>query len=280
MQHPSTRKRTIELFDWTEEEHPIAVQLYGAVPQEMADAARIVEAAGATIVDINVGCWVPKIARKSGAGAALLKDVDSAAAVIQAVVQAVPIPVTVKIRNGWTSDNPTAIPIAQIAESAGVAAITVHARFADQGFQGEADWSYIRKIKEAVQSIPVIGNGDVSSSADVRRMMTETGCDGVMIGRAALGHPWLFRHIAHELRTGQVLPAPDVRERADIVLRHIAMMKQSARPPHKILLELRGQLLMYFQGLPQTDPIRKAIVRVTSFEDIEHVIALWLARTD
>jgi tRNA-dihydrouridine synthase B len=186
----------------------------------------------------------------------------------------------VKIRNGWTSDNPTAIAIAQIAESAGVAAITVHARFADQGFQGEADWSYIRKIKEAVQSIPVIGNGDVSSSADVRRMMTETGCDGVMIGRAALGHPWLFRHIAHELRTGQVLPAPDVRERADIVLRHIAMMKQSARPPHKILLELRGQLLMYFQGLPQTDPIRKAIVRVASFEDIERVIALWLARAD
>jgi tRNA-dihydrouridine synthase B len=280
MHYPSSRERTFELFDWTPEEYPVAVQLFGADPQEMADAARIVQAAGATIVDINLGCWVPKIAKKSSAGAALLKDVDSAAAVVEAVVRAVQVPVTVKIRSGWKSGSPTAIPFAQVAESAGVAAITVHARFADQGFQGKADWSYIRKIKEVVQEIPVIGNGDLSSAADVCRMMTETGCDGVMIGRAALGRPWLFRQIAHELRTGQALPAPDLRERAEIVLRHASLTMQSShQPPHKTLRELRGQLLTYFQDLPQAASIREAIVRVESVEDIERALARWLANT-
>ncbi len=281
MQHRSSRERTFELFDWTPEEHPIAVQLFGADPLEMADAARIVEAAGATIVDINVGCWVPKIAKKSGAGAALLKDVDSAAAVVEAVVRAVQVPVTVKIRSGWTSGNPIVIPFARVAESVGVAAITVHARFADQGLQGKADWSYIRKVKETVQKIPVIGNGDVSSTADVRRMMMETGCDGVMIGRAALGRPWLFQQIVHELRTGQVLPTPDLRERAEIILRHTALAMQNTRqPPHKTLLELRGQLLMYFQDLPHTTPIRNAIVQVESVEDIECALAPWLTSAE
>ncbi len=273
MQYPSSRERTFELFDWTPDEYPIAVQLFGADPQEMADAARIVEAAGATIVDINVGCWVPKIARKNSAGAALLKDVDRAAAVIEAVVQAVQIPVTVKIRSGWTSSSPAAIPLAQVAEAVGAAAITVHARFADQGFRGEADWSYIRQVKESVQRIPIIGNGDVSSAADVRRMMAETGCDGVMIGRAALGRPWVFRQIAHELRTGQALPDPDLRERAAIVLRHATLTLQSThQPPHITLLELRGQLLTYFHDLPPTAPIREAIARLESVEDIEHAL--------
>ncbi|HEX3051325.1 MAG TPA: tRNA dihydrouridine synthase DusB [Aggregatilineaceae bacterium] len=281
MQHPSSRERTFELFDWTPVEYPIAVQLFGADPQEMADAARIVEAAGATIVDINVGCWVPKIARKSSAGAALLKDVNRASAVIEAVVSAVHIPVTVKIRSGWESGNPSAIPLAEVAEAVGVAAITVHARFADQGFQGEADWSYIRRVKEVVQRIPIIGNGDVSSAADVRRMMTETECDGVMIGRAALGRPWLFRQIAHELRTGQVLPDPTLRDRAETVLRHTALTMQSThQPPHKTFLELRGQLLAYFHDLPPATPIREAIVRVKSVEDIERALAPWLASAD
>jgi tRNA-dihydrouridine synthase B len=215
MHYSSGRKRTFELFDWTPEEYPVAVQLYGAEPQEMVDAARLVEAAGATIVDINLGCWVPKVAHKSGAGAALLKDVDRATAIVEAVVRAVRVPVTAKIRSGWTRDHPAAISFAQSAEAVGVAAITIHARFADQGFRGEADWSYIRKVKETVQRIPVVGNGDACSAADVRRMMAETGCDGVMIGRAALGRPWLFRQIVHELQTGQaVLATPHIRSKS------------------------------------------------------------------
>ena len=281
LKHLSSQKTTFERFDWTPEEHPIGVQLVGADPQEMAAAARIVETAGADIVDINLGCWVPKIARKGQAGAALLKDVDNAAAVVEAVVRAVQVPVTVKIRSGWQSGTPTAFSFAQIAESAGVMAITVHARFADQGFQGAADWSIIRKVKEAVREIPVIGNGDVSGAADVRRMMTETGCDGVMIGRAALGHPWLFRQIAHELQTGQALPSPNLHERAEIVLRHVHLTLQSSRrPPHNTLLELRGQLLQYFRDVPHATPIREAIVRVESVADIKRALTPWLAITD
>ena len=139
MHYASSRKATFELFDWTPAERPVAVQLFGADPQEMADAARMVESSGADILDINMGCWVPKITKKSSAGAALLKDVDQAAAVVDAVVRAVSIPVTVKIRSGWQQGAPTAIPFAEAARALGVAAITVHARFADQGFQGAAD---------------------------------------------------------------------------------------------------------------------------------------------
>jgi tRNA-dihydrouridine synthase B len=281
MHYSSGRKRTFELFDWTPEEYPVAVQIYGADPQEMADAARIVEAAGATIVDINLGCWVPKVAHKSGAGAALLKDVDRAAAVVEAVVRAVRVPVTAKIRSGWTRDHPAAVSFAQAAEAVGVAAITIHARFADQGFRGEADWSYIRKVKETVHNIPVIGNGDVCSAADVRRMMAETGCDGVMIGRAALGRPWLFRQIVHELQTGQALPGPDLRERVEIIRRHVLLTMQSThQSPRKTLWELRGQLLTYFHSVTHTASIRQAMARVESVEDIERALADWLAGAD
>src|SRR5690606_18334747 len=153
-------------------------------------AAKIVVDHGATIVDINMGCWVPKVA-KNGAGAALLKDVCSATAVVDAVMRAVDVPVTVKIRAGYKRNNPTAVPFARAAEQSGVAAIAVHWRFAEDGFSGDQpDWSAIAEVKAAV-SIPIIGNGDVKSAEDARRMITETGCDAVMIGRAALGNPWI-----------------------------------------------------------------------------------------
>ncbi|MBN1563940.1 MAG: tRNA dihydrouridine synthase DusB [Anaerolineae bacterium] len=281
LQYRSSQPATFALFDWTPAEQPLAVQLFGADPQEMAEAARTVAAAGAAIVDINLGCWVPKIARKSQAGAALLQDVGSAAAVVEAVVQAVNIPVTVKIRSGWQSGISTAIPFAQIAEAIGVQAITVHARFADQGLQGTADWSIIRRFKEAIQTIPVIGNGDVANAADVRRMMMDTGCDGVMIGRAALGHPWLFRQIVHELRTGQPLSAPILRERAEIVMRHAQLALQNDRQPlHKTVRELRGQLVPYFHDVPHGAVMQQALVRIESVEDIQRALTFWLAMAE
>ncbi|MEW6281058.1 MAG: tRNA dihydrouridine synthase DusB, partial [Candidatus Eremiobacterota bacterium] len=261
-------RRTQAMFDWRPEERPLAVQLYGGDPAVMAEAARLVEELGADIVDINMGCWVPKVAR-SGGGAALLKDVCTAAAVVRAVVHAVRIPVTVKVRSGWTEDNPTAVPFARAAEDAGVAAIAVHARFASQGFSGQADWSVIARVKEAV-CIPVIGNGDVCTATDVQRMLRQTGCDGVMLGRASLGNPWVFRRIAHELATGRELPPVSPQERALAALRHARLaVSHSLQSEHTVLRELRGQLSKYHLGVPGAGKLRERLVRVESMQEVE-----------
>ncbi len=276
MLHKSTRQRTFARFDWSAAESPFAVQLSGADPQQMAQAARIVVEHGANIVDINMGCWVPKVA-KTGSGAALLRDLCAAERVVDAVVRAVDVPVTVKIRAGFTRDNPTAVPFAQAAARCGVAAVAVHWRFAEDGFTGERpDWSVIGAVKQAV-SIPVIGNGDVKSPADARRMLAQTGCDAVMIGRAALGNPWIFRQIAAELMQGVALPAPTPHERAALCLRHAELtLCTTALPAQVALFELRGQLVKYVEALPQSAQARAQIVRAETLADIERALAVWL----
>ncbi len=263
--------KTQTMLDWTPAEQPFAVQLFGADPALMAEAAQIVAEAGAQIIDINMGCWVPKVAG-AGAGAALLKDICIATGIVKAVVDAVKIPVTVKIRAGWEPNNPTSVDFAKSAQDAGAQAIAVHARFAVQGFQGEPDWNWIRRVKENV-SIPVLGNGDVLNALDAKRMLEETGCDGVMIGRGALGRPWVFHHIAHALRTGEILPDPTPQEKARLCLRHAELtVATTLLPVHQAIRELRGQLTKYALGVPGAARLRDQLVRTETLDDIRNLL--------
>jgi len=272
LQYHGSRQRTLSMFDWTIDEKPFAVQLFGNDRAHMAEAARLVEDSGADLIDINMGCWVPKVAKKGG-GAALLKDVDEAAAVVRAVVEAVGVPVTVKVRSGFEEGETTAIVFAAAAEQAGARAIAVHARYASQGFGGEADWSVIREVKQTVRDMPVIGNGDVYTGADARRMIDETGCDAVMIGRAALGAPWIFRQVEHELRTGEPLPEPSRAERAAVALRHAQLTLATTHlPDHVAVRELRGQLSKYGLDHPGERFIRNKLVRVETPDDVRRIL--------
>lgn len=266
-------QRTYQMFDWNDFERPVAVQLFGADPEVMAEAAHIVEERGADIVDINMGCWVPKVA-KTGAGAVLLRDVCTAARVVEACVKAVKIPVTVKIRTGWTPDEITAIPFARAAVEAGVKAIAVHGRTASQGFTGLPNWDIIRQVKEVVgDAVPIIGNGDVVDTASALQMLDQTGCDGVMIGRAALGNPWIFRSIVQEIETGVAPPAPTPGERARAALRHARLALEFLQQPHEqIVRELRGQLTKYHLGAPGAARIRDGIHKACTLGDVEALL--------
>jgi nifR3 family TIM-barrel protein len=263
--------KTFGMFDWADNERPVSVQLFGGDPGLMAESAAVAEEHGADIIDLNMGCWVPKVA-KNGAGAALLKDVCLAADIVKAMVDAVKIPVTVKIRSGWDSRTLTAIEFAQRAQDSGAAAIAIHARFASQGFTGTADWSVIRRVKDVV-TIPVIGNGDIESAEDAQRMMQETGCDGVMIGRAALGNPWIFREVRSYLETGIKAAAPTLAERIDTALRHVKLL---AADPYvgeeRAVKEMRGQLPHYFKGFPGVTKLRCELVRFNKIDDIENFL--------
>jgi tRNA-dihydrouridine synthase B len=258
-------EKSYRYLQWTDEEHPISAQIFGAEPDIMAEAARVVAAAGADVIDINMGCWVPKVA-KTGAGASMLKDLPLAARVMTAVVNASPVPVTIKTRMGWDGCTGSSTELARVAEECGVAAVAIHGRFAKQGFTGRADWRPIAEVKEAV-SIPVIGNGDVCSPEDAARMLRETGCDGVMIGRQALGNPWIFRQVLHYLQTGTHLPEPTPLERVEMAMEHAKMLGVQECGPHAgpeshLPGSARGQLVHYLKGMPGAAQAREALVRI------------------
>lgn len=264
------RNRT-EKFDWHSTESPISVQLFGNDPQIMRNAAKIVVDNGADIVDINMGCWVPKIT-KQGGGAALLRDLDLAKQIISCVAESVDVPVTVKIRSGFEDGIVTAPSFAKGAEEAGAKMVAVHSRFVGQAHSGQADWAVINEVKDAVR-IPVIGNGDVRSVLDAERMSAETGCDGIMIGRAMLEAPWMIQHISHYFETGTILETPSRIERAKYALELADLsLKFVPKPERQIILELRGQLSKFKLDKPGSVIIRNKIVKVTDFQDIEDIL--------
>src|SRR5476649_1871550 len=218
-------RKALKLIESCAEDTPLAVQLFGAVPEEMADAAQVLESLGVASVDVNMGCPVRKVCQVGG-GSAMMIELDRTAALVRKMVEAVRIPVTCKMRLGWDDDNLTAPDLARALEDAGATAIMVHGRTRQQGFEGSVNLAGIRRVVEAVRQIPVIGNGDITSPQAARRMLEATGCAGVSIGRGSFYNPWIFAHTLHYLQTGELLPDPPFAERIRVMNRHLDLMIQ------------------------------------------------------
>ena len=264
-------KKTIDMLYMEDEERPITQQIFGSDVESFVMAAKyIYEHQHPDIIDINMGCPVPKVAVKSQAGAALLKNPQKIKEIVSAVVSSVPIPVTVKIRSGWDHEHINAVEVAKICEEAGAQAICVHPRTRSQGYTGKADWSIIKSVKEAV-SIPVIGNGDIKSCYDAKRMLEETGCDAVMIGRGVLGNPWLIKECITYLETGEVLTKPSPKERIDMCLNHLNLLKE-LKNEHITCLEIRTHISWYLKGLPKANDIKNKIFSLDHISDIIQVL--------
>lgn len=249
-------EQSSEYLDFDEDEHPIAVQIFGSEPDVMAEGARVIAERRPDMIDINCGCPVKKIVNRN-AGAALMKNPAHLANVIEAMVQAVDIPVTLKIRSGW-DENENASEVARAAEDAGAAAIAVHARSRSDRFSGQADWDVISRVKSSV-SIPVVGNGDVRDAEAAQRMVSETGCDLVMIGRWAIGNPWIFRQIESYLADGVRVREPTVRDRVRVAIEHLRLSVQ-AKGRRKGVYELRRSLSAYVKPIPAAKSIRPSLM--------------------
>ena len=265
-------EKTLQLLKMSEEERPIVQQIFGSDVETFVASAKIVEEVmKPDIIDINMGCPVPKVALRAQAGSALLKDPDKVYEIVLAVVKAVHVPVTVKIRIGWDEAHKNCVEIAKVCEKAGAQAIAIHARTRSQGYSGKADWSWIKKVKEAV-SIPVIGNGDVLSCYDAKRMLLETNCDAVMIGRGVLGNPWLIKECVDYLETGQEPRKITNEERILMMKKHFQFLKED-KSVKAALLEIRSNILFYLKGMPNNKEIKRRICEVKTEEDIMKVLA-------
>jgi len=265
-------------------ERPLGIQIFGPDPDVMAETARLSEEMGADIVDINMGCWVPKVC-KTGSGAALLKDPVAAAAIVEAVVKAVRVPVTVKVRAGFEWDVFAAPDLARRFQDVGAQMITLHARFAKQGFEGEADWKLIEQMRSAV-TVPLIGNGDVKTPDDALKMFRETGCDGVMVGRAAISNPWALSSIVSAISQTARRPDPNLEERIEVALEHLRLAiayyagvetyEDALQLPDKELQNaevvavrsLRGQIPMYIKGEIGAAQAREKLTRCSTYEEM------------
>ena len=264
-------EKTFDLLKMSEEERPIAQQIFGSDVESFVIAAKkIEETMHPDIIDINMGCPVPKVAIRAQAGSALLKDPDKIYEIVSSVVKAVNVPVTVKIRSGWDEKHINAVEVAKKCEQAGASAITIHARTRSQGYSGKADWNIIKQVKENV-SIPVIGNGDVTSCELAKKMLDETNCDAVMIGRGVLGNPWLIKECVDYLEKG-TLPKPvSFLEKVDMMKKHYQLLIND-KNEKKALLEIRSHIIWYLKGMPKSKEIKNLICQSKSSEELFTII--------
>lgn len=264
-------QKTVDMLYMEEIERPIVQQIFGSDQESFVKAAQyIYKTMKPDIIDINMGCPVPKVAVRSQAGSALLKNPEKIREIVSAVVQSVPIPVTVKIRSGWDLEHINAVEVARICEEAGAQAIAVHARTRSQGYSGKADWKIIKAVKESV-SISVIGNGDVTSPLLAKQMLEETGCDAVMIGRGVLGNPWLIRDTVKYLDEGITMPSPTPIEKIDMCLKHLDYLVR-LKDEKVARLEIRNHIGWYLKGIKNANAVKKKIFSLTTIHAIIEVL--------
>lgn len=265
-------KNTETLMQIEPEERPVSLQLFGSDPVIMSEMAKRIEDRPFDILDINMGCPVPKVVN-NGEGSALMKNPGLVRKIVTSVSKAIKKPLTVKIRKGFDENNINAVEIAKIIEDSGAAAVAVHGRTRQQYYSGKADWDIIRQVKEAV-SIPVIGNGDVDNPQKAKQLLEETGCDGIMVGRATEGNPWIFREISHYLDTGELLPHPALEEVKEMILRH-ARLQLEYKGEYTGMREMRKHVAWYTAGFPHSARLRGAVNEIESMEQLMVLLDGW-----
>jgi nifR3 family TIM-barrel protein len=264
-------EKTYSLLKMDESERPIVQQIFGSDIKTFVTAAKLIEKTmHPDIIDINMGCPVPKVAVRAQAGSALLKNPQKIGEIVKAVVESVSVPITVKIRSGWDEKSINAVEVAKICEKNGASAIAIHARTRSEGYSGKANWDIIKEVKENV-NIPVIGNGDITSPKLAKKMLDETGCDAVMIGRGALGNPWIFKSCLEYLKSGKIIAEPSNIEKIEMIKEHYNLLKED-KNEHIALLEIRTHALYYLKGMPESKIYKERICKTKNKEELFNIL--------